>query len=189
MASFRLSYFWRSRDDEGWSENFFVTAADIVAAQTQLDALLALLLPLRSSDYTMDYARCSNVAVKGDSLPTTVTLPAPGTYTIPTNEYRLEANSAVLVLIYADPTTKGHWFCRGVTSAQIKGRELQTESTFDTAMAAVLSSLAGGSFLVRSVNTPGPPPTYIYTAVTAASVLRASARKPGRPFVRVRGRR
>lgn len=189
MGVFRASIFWSSLDGEGWSENFFIDEPTIVAAQADMDTLIPQLAALRSAHWKIDFARVSDVAISGDSLPSSITMPVVGTYTPPLGAINLEANSAILIELFADSQTKGHWFLRGMTSAQIAGRILQSEATFDANLSMVATNISGGGFKVRSLNLPGPPPSYIYTTITAVFALRASARKPGRPFGVVRGRR
>lgn len=188
MANFVQTYFWESGDAEGWSEHFYHQAANIATSQAAMDSLIPLLCALRDDYCNMIYARVSDVTVRGDSLASTLSFPQPGTYTIPVGEHDLEANSAILVQLFATSLLKNHWFLRGLTTSKIKGRSLVPETTWDTNFAAVASVLQGGTYSVRHRTSLGPPPTYSYTSIVTATDERATARKPGRPFGLLRGR-
>jgi len=75
MATFRMSIFWQTVDAEGWSDNFFWSGADIASAQIELDSLINRTKQLRNGDCSIIYARVSDVAIRGDSLPPTLTMP------------------------------------------------------------------------------------------------------------------
>jgi hypothetical protein len=189
MPNYKLSYFWASVDQEGWSESFYYTASDPTAAQTELDNLMTYLKPLRSSNFSIIYARISDVAIRGDSLPTTRLLPEAGTYTIPTGFQVLMANSALLIELFVSSIIKNRWFLRGLAGDKIKGREVLTSTTWDTAFSSLKTHMLAGTYLARHRLTKGPPPTYEYLPIVNIFENQATARKPGRPFAIVRGRR
>lgn len=189
MPVFKNTYFWSSESNEGWSESFYVEAGDIEEARTRLDTMLPLLLALRDSHFQVDYARTSDVGIRGDSLPSAAgVFPQPGTYTPPLGAVDLEANSALLVELFVDSLTKNHWFLRGLTTSKIAGRVVQVEATWDANFAFVVNEITTNGYQTRTKN-PTPPPTKIYRPIIDAFVVRATARKPGRPFNVVRGRR
>lgn len=167
----------------------FWEGATITAAQTEMDNLIPLIIPLRTADKKLQYARVSDESIRGDSLPSILQMPRPGSYLPPTGAKDLEVNSAILVQLFADSRTKNHWFLRGLTTSKIIGREEATETVWDTAFDALGTHLTSGTYKVKHKSSAGPPPVYVYAAITAVNSLRATARKPGRPFGTLRGRR
>jgi hypothetical protein len=180
--------FFGTPDNEGWSESVYLSATDLIAAQTAMDTLLPLRAALLASTEEIVYARVSDVTVKGDSLLTTVALPVPGTYS-PVGASLLEANTALLLVLFANPTQKNRIFLRGLRSDTIVGREYKAPSAFATALTGYKSGLIAANCMTRNRATIGPPPTYTYHVVTSIAVSKATARKPGRPFGLPLGRR
>jgi len=184
----RGQMFFTTDDNEGWSEGFYMIATNIAAAQTQLDTLVSQRTGFLSADSSIIYARVSDVAIKGDSLLTTITLPAVGGYA-PAGTSALEANSALMVELFASSVLKNRIFLRGMRSDTIIGRSYEPPTGFLTDLNTWITAMLAAGVAVRHRTAIGPPPTYSYTSVTSISAVKATARKPGRPFGLVVGRR
>lgn len=189
MANFRLTLFYKTTESEGWSEKYFVTASTITAAQSELDTLIPLALAFRTVDVEMIYARVSDVAIRGDSLTSLLTFPEPGTYTPGAGAHDLEANTALLVEFFASSVKKNHMFVRGLTTDAVQGRTYNPAPGFASAITSWLTHVTTAPYELQNIITHGPPPTYSYTPVVSGAILGATARKPGRPFGLLRGRR
>lgn len=184
----RCQMFFTTDDNEGWSEGIYLISTSIASAQTALDAFVPLRAAFLSADASIVYARVSDVAIKGDSLLTTLSLPVLGTYA-PAGSSPLEANTAVLLEIFASSILKNRVFFRGLRSDTVVGREFTPPVGFTTPVGAYLTSLMTSGLAVRHRTAIGPPPTYSYTLATSANTVKATARKPGRPFGLPVGRR
>lgn len=183
MATYRLSYFWESLYTEGWSENFYWDGSTLASAQAQLDSLASQLLDLRGAGwFKMIDARVSDVSIRGNTLFTTIPMPADGTYTAPSGTVPLEANVAFYVKLTAVSPYFMRWNLRGLNSAIVTGRAKLPEATWDANFAIVLATLTGGQFQARHRLTPPPHATYSYHAITGGALEKPGARKPGRPF-------
>lgn len=189
MANFKCSFFFETPDAEGWSESFYLAGATIDVVEPNLTTvILPARLAMLPTDMQMIYGRVSDVTVKGDSLVCNTPFPKPGTYDF-TGFSLLEANTALLAILFATPLIKNRIFIRGLSSDVVAGREYQAPSAFDTAFTSWGSALLANGLVARHRTAVGPPPTYSYTAVTTVSVNKATARKPGRPFGLPVGRR
>ena len=184
----RWEIFFQSVDDEGWSEGGYLAALDLPTAASSLDTIITARKALLDPNFSMIYARVSDVAVKGDSLPPASTvMPVQGTYAgVGTT---LEANTALNVLLFADPSKKNRIFMRGLNGKVVAGREYLAPSDWDTAFTAWVSALSTVGEQVRHRTAIGPPPTYAYAVMASSVVIGATARKPGRPFGLPVGRR
>jgi len=189
MANFRLSYFFLSPNSEGWSENYYWQGADITSAKAELDSLLNLRKAMLPTTFEVVGARASDVSVRGNVAFSNNVFPILGTYTIPAGAVALEANTAIVQQFLATAPRYAKFYLRGLTSAVIHGRSKVAEATFDTAFNAWKTAVAGGAFLARHRLTPPPHATYSYSPMTNFGSTLVSARKPGRPFDLLRGRR
>lgn len=185
----KATIFFDSTDSEGWSEKFYLTGADLTTIRGFLDTILPLRLAMLHTSFRAVYARVSDVAVKGDSLLTTVALPAFGTYTPAAGITQLEANTAILAELFASPLIKNRMFLRGLSSDVVNGREYTGITGWETAFTAWGGGLIANGCVARHRTAIGPPPTYSYTTITTVSTVKATARKPGRPFGLPVGRR
>jgi|SRR5215813_170346 len=186
----KATLFWDSTDSEGWSESFYMTAADITAARSAMDTVIANRLDLAFTTFRLVYARVSDVAIKGDSLVSALNYPLFGTYA-PTGPgiVALEANCALDCQLFATSAIKNRTFLRGLSSDVINGRAYMAPSGWDANFTVWATSMISHTVVARHRISVGPPPTYNYTAVTALHIIGATARKPGRPFGLPRGRR
>lgn len=188
MPTFKISYFFQTNDSEGWSENYYVQETDIQTAATFGAGNIAPRMALSPNNVSLIYARASDVAVKGDSLILPGTYPVVGTYTLSTGETPLEANSALMIRIFATALVKGRVFLRGLSSGVIVGRDYGAPALFVTRLAAYFAGWATFAY-VRHRTSKGPPPVYTYVVSTSLLLDGVSARKPGRPFGQPRGRK
>lgn len=190
MPVYQLSVFFESGDAEGWSERYFVNEANITNAQADLDALITQAARLRTSGIRIVYGRVSDVTIRGDSLPSTLSMPVVGDYTAPLGSVILEANVGILVQLFGNSQRKNRITLRGLTTAKIVGREIVAEPTWDARFTTYSNLLTAGLYRIRHRTAVGPPPVYDYTTVVSQVIpLYATARKPGRPFGTLRGRR
>lgn len=189
MATFRLSIFFLSQDAEGWTENFYWNGTNLTGAQSMLDTLINQRADMLSDHFRIEDGRASDVSSRGTTLFTTVTMPFIGTYTPPTGAQPLEANTAIVNKWLAIAPRYAKTFFRGLTSAQVVGREKVAESTWDGRFAIFKATIVGGQFQARHRLTPPPHATYSYSQISADGGILVSARKPGRPFDLLVGRR
>lgn len=186
------SYYFVTKDNEGWSENFYLQSADISSAATSASQYILPRTALSPDNVDLVYAKVSDVDIRGDSkiaLPLSGSFPYAGTYVAdPVGSY-LEANTAMLIELIGSPSKKNRFFLRGLSLDVVTGREYKAPAAFDTALTA-LTTFIVGRFLVRTQVQPTTvPPTYNYDACTDAFFTKVSARKPGRPFSMPRGRK
>lgn len=184
----KATMFLEDDSGAGWSESFYCTAANLNAAQTLIDTFIPDAMDCRPASVACVYARVSDVAVRGDSLLSTLPFPVPGTYVLPTGATQMEPGAAVLVQLFASATVKGHWFFRGGPSSILQGREFVTGTTWDAAFGLAAATLIA-SFQIRHKTSPGPPPVYAYTNMTSVTPERGTTRRVGRPFGLPVGRR
>ena len=189
MAIFRLSIFYLSNDSEGWSENYYWDGTNITAAQVRLDSLIAQRLDMLSDQFSVVDGRVSDVTMRGNILFTTTSMPRAGTYTPPAGAEALEANTAIIQRFNAVAPHFAKMYIRGLTSAVIHGREKVAETTWDGAFAIWRASIVSGTFQARHRLTPPPHATYSYSQISQDGGILVSARKPGRPFDLLVGRR
>jgi hypothetical protein len=180
--------FMANSDNQGWSESHYIIASDINSAQTQLGTLVSARLALLGIDSQILYARVSDEAIKGDSLLTTVSLPAPGTWVPASGSARVSADVGLLIQEFASSTKKNHFFLRDLDSGTVHGTDYLAPSGWVTNLTAYFAVLSG-SWAVRTILSHGPPKTYTYTAINTCRVVGVRSRKPGRPFGLPVGRR
>jgi len=186
------SYYFVTKDSEGWSENFVITEASIDDAATFAGGYINLRMALSPDNVDMVYAKVSDVTIKGDSKlvqPTSGNFPFIGTWTAdPVGAY-LEANTALLIKIVATPSKINRFFLRGLSLDVVTGREFKAPTAFVTALTA-LNTWLSTNVQVRTQDKPHVhPPSYTYAPATDAFFVRVTARKPGRPFAGPRGRK
>jgi len=184
----KCTLFFESADEEGWSEKFYLGSTDITAAQTSMNTIIPLRAAMLASTMNIIYGRVSDVTIKGDSLPPTITMPTAGTYSA-TGASLLEANTALNVQLFASATQKNRIFLRGLRSDVVVGREYKAPTGFSTAFSAWSSAMITANVVVQHRTVVGPPPVYTYNTVSAINIIGATARKPGRPFGLPVGRR
>lgn len=189
MSIFRLSIFFLSADNEGWTENYYNDATNITAAQTVLDTLINQRADMLDPHFRIDDGRVSDVTIRGSVLFTTVAMPLAGSYTLPTGKEPLEANTAIIQRWNAVAPRYAKMYIRGLNSAVIAGREKVAESVWDGRFAIWKATIVGGTFQARHRVTPPPHATYSYSHITQDGGILVSARKPGRPFDLLVGRR
>lgn len=192
MPTYRWSSYFQTKDNEGWSENYYLTAADIASAAGLASANIAPRMALSPNNVDMVYGKVSDVAIKGDSLivlPMSGSYPFVGTYTETPTGCFLEANTALLIEILAGATHKNRVFLRGLSLDVVTGREFLNPSGFATAINAWTSYLSSGVLVRTEVVPHTVPKTYTYTPSDNAYVKGVTARKPGRPFDLPRGRK
>lgn len=189
---FLASWYFNTNDSEGWSENAILPGPDIQTAATDAASYIGTRMAASADNVHMVYAKVSDVTIKGDSLialPTGQHFPFIGTYVpTPSGSY-LEANTALLIKVVAAPNQINRWFLRGLTLDVVTGRQFLNPDAFATALAGILTWHQTHA-QVRIVDKPiTKPPTYHYYTATDAYFVRVTARKPGRPFSSVRGRK
>src|SRR5712691_4068093 len=170
----KVSFFYRTNDDEGWSESFYFDATDITTAQAAADTGVSPRMALSGPNVNMIYARVSDVLIKGDSLQLTGPFPQPGTYTPDDpDEQPLIANAALMIRWVATSLIKGRTFLRGLPSEVLLGREYAPTTSFTTALNAWQAWVVGTGLTqgkVRHRTSVGPPPTYTYTVIDHAEI-------------------
>lgn len=189
MPIYRISLFHESSDTEGWSENFYWSGSSINAAQSEMDSLISERVALFGPAFRMVDGRVSDVTMRGNTLFTTHTLPVAGTYVPTSGAVALEANTALMCKMIAVLPRFMRIFLRGLYSDIIHGREYVAPGTWDIALRVLLNRLISNNYQARHRLTPPPHATYNYSPISSIGDLIASARKPGRPFDLLRGRR
>lgn len=193
-STYQATYYFTTIDSEGWSENLFLSAADINAAATTAFGYIAPRMAASPDNVEMVYGKVSDTMIKGDSKLITdslgaVTFPAQGTWTAnPVGSY-LEANTALLIKIVATSTKINRLFLRGLSLDVVTGREFKNPTGFSAVLNGITNFLVTNC-QVRTADKPlTKPPVYTYATVNDAFFVRVTARKPGRPFGGPRGRK
>jgi hypothetical protein len=189
MANFRLSIFYLSNDNEGWTENYYWNGTNLTGAQTQLDSLIGQRVPMLCNHFKIVDGRASDVTLRGAVLFTTISMPQVGTYVLTGTNEPLEANTAIVQRFNAIAPRYAKIYLRGLSSDVIKGREKAVAAGWDAAHSIWTATILGGSFQARHRLTPPPHATYSYSTISADGGILVSARKPGRPFDLLVGRR
>ena len=189
---FLASFYFNTDDAEGWSENVILQDTDIDSAAAEAASYIGTRMACSPSNCHMVYAKVSDVTIKGDSeiaVPTGQHFPFQGTYVeTPTGAF-LEANTALLIKVVATAAKVNRFFLRGLSLDVVTGRTFLAPAGFVTALNALLTWHRTHT-QVRTADKPlTHPPTYTYAAATDAFFVRVTARKPGRPFSAVRGRK
>lgn len=188
----RASFYFVTKDQEGWSETFFLAGATLQDCATEAAGYQAPRLACSPNNTDMIFAKVSDVAIKGDSLivqPVSGNYPLIGTYSETPTGCFLEANTALLIEILASPLKKNRFFLRGLSLDVVTGREYLHPSGFETAITTLMTWLSTHP-QVRTSNKPvTKPPVYTYAAATQAYIQGVTARRPGRPFDTLRGRK
>jgi hypothetical protein len=192
MPNYRASYYFVTKDNEGWSENLYLSAADIDTAASTAGGYISLRMAVSPNNVDMVYAKVSDMAIKGDSLIVTTmsgSFPFIGTWTeTPTGAF-LEANTALLIEILATASKKNRMFLRGLSLDVVTGREFLNPTGFNTALNAIFTWLTTNAQVATQVKPHTHPPTYTFAACVAAYLRGVTARKPGRPFALPVGRK
>jgi hypothetical protein len=192
VVTCRASYYFVTKDNEGWSENLYGSGTDLPTLATKFSAYIALRMALSPNNVDMVYAKVSDVEVKGDSLIIPVSggnYPVVGTWTeTPTGAF-LEANTALLIELLAGSTKKNRVFIRGLSLDIVTGREFMNPTAFTTALTAVTTWYASNTQVRQQVVPHETPPRYTYQDCDNSYFKAVTARKPGRPFVLPRGRK
>ena len=189
MAVFRMSIFFRSVDDEGWSENYYWDGSNITSARTAMDTLVSQRLDLLNGNVEIVDARVSDVTVRGSVLFSTLSFPLVGTYSPAVPSVPLEANVAYAVQFLSVAPYFSRVFLRGLSSSFIVGREKVAETGWDALFAIWLATVQASSYQSRHRVTPPPHATYNYHSHSGVGNFVVCARKPGRPFGLLVGRR
>jgi hypothetical protein len=188
MAGYKASLFLQDESGSGWSENFYITAADIDTAANTFGTTIPELMDLRPPTVKATYGRVSDITVRGDSKAiATISFPVVGTYSLPAGANQIEAGVALLISLVATPTQKNHWFLRGLPSNLLQGRDKQVDATWDANFGTVSADLvANYSVYAKSASPPPPKSLLIISSVT---IIRGTTRRVGRPFALPVGRR
>lgn len=178
--------------DAGWSENYFISAANHAAAITALQPIVTARMGLSRSDVKVKILRVSDVAIKGDSFlanPTT----AAGTYAEAGGE-SISPDVALQVNFFsADHTAWTHIYVRGLSNDYLNTLEgfsvlAVPPAAFTAALTAYQNAVkAGASLYTKKPNPPGDK----HAVGIDSFGFRSSCpiRKAGRPFRLRRGRR
>lgn len=192
---FRLTAHYVDLDGKGFSESYWLQAADYANAETIVAPLLTARLGMLLSSVHQVYAEVSNVDSVRDSRVVGSTGPTsnPGTYTPAAGTVPLPTEVALLVSFEADPSHKNRKFIHGMTTADVDGNRFIPSAGFTTAFQAYQLALVTNAFQVRSRFGPNPTPPpaslYLYHTIVLTSPIRVTTRKIGRPFGLSVGRR
>lgn len=185
MPDYRASYYFVTRDNEGWSENLYLSAADIDTAATNAAGYIAPRMDLSPDNVDMVYGKVSDMTIKGDSLiitPATGFFPFIGTWTAdPVGAY-LEANTALLIELLATASRKNRIFLRGLSLDVVTGREYKSPTGYNAKLTALFTWLVANVEIATTNKPVTHPPVYTFAACVAAYLKGPTARKPGRPF-------
>lgn len=190
MATYRITMFFQDNVNvTGWTENWWVNAANGPAALTAFSGVYTSRVALLMDTCQMTTARASNVDHPRDSDYLNVGIPVLGTIAHATYP---AAGPWDALLVRRDVSTNdliGHIFMHGVPAGIFTGRIWQVTVapgiTFAANLTNYQTSLVSASALLRK----GPATAYTYPPCTVILGLRRTQHKVGRPFDQLRGRR
>lgn len=190
MAKFKMTWFFEdSVDSVGWSENWWVEAADNVTAISDVSAYSALRAALLLDSSSIVAVRACNVDGRRDSYFQQSGLPVNGTIVRAT--YPL-AGVWDCLLCRRDVVTSdqlGHMFLHIVPAGIFIGRKYVPGNVTGIGWIAKFNAfdaeVTSGTYLLRQVR-----PTFtLYPPCTYFAGIRRTERRLGRPFDALRGRR
>jgi hypothetical protein len=171
----------------GWSEIYYVSAADDSAARAAANILVPLRVAILGDNYFLDDLRISQEGVRGDATATTG-LPTPGLLDA-TMFATVDPASCLLIRTgVADHKSRGHKFLHGVLERMFRANQrYDPANADDMAVQAYCSALGAAPFCLKSkrLEVAGAP----YLTLTGASPIRKVTHRIGRPFGAYRGRR
>lgn len=190
MATFKNTWFFSDATyNVGWTESWYVTAADVNAAYTATSNYPSVRKALLMNTSTINYVRCANIDHPRDSLITTLVGIAG---TIVSATYPLAGVWDVL-LCRRDVNTWNYFnglFMRFVPGFVFAGRLYNPTgagaAAWNTAFTAMQTEVVSGPYLVRKFS---PPSSFIYSPCTKFIFRYRTERRLGRPSDPLRGRR
>jgi hypothetical protein len=189
MPNFRVTGFYQdSTDLVGWSETWFLNAADAPTAANSYASVQTLANPLRFTTTSITAIRSSNVDAPRDSFYPTLGSGTAGTIVRATHP---PAGVWDSLLFRWDAATNNFFnkkFLHEVPADIFSGRVYVGNAGYwNTPFAAYLAAIVSPSNGIQVRKKLAG--VYTYTPVTAVTALRRVERRLGRPFDALRGRR
>lgn len=173
----------------GWSETYFFEEPSYSAAETSLNALNSARLGLLSSDCYLAGSLISDTDVKGDSYPTGLVVPTPGSWAAAATDPTGNLGLAYRVKFYAGSLKRGTRFIHGIPKSQIAAGGFQSfTAPFLTALNNYLLLVETSSNLGSRIKGAVAPPFYSLSPYSGYQSYGLEKRNIGRPFGLQRGR-
>jgi hypothetical protein len=173
----------------GWSESYGMSQATPAEAVTNLTSILTLRLAMCFSDVSLIGAMVSDTAVKGDSYPTLISFPLPGTWVGTTGEQTAARGNCLRLLMLSAPTIRGNRYLHGIPETQFTKTFYAPTTPFVTAFGAYASALVSTFGTLTRIKGAVTPPFFTWTQYTGFEEQGQDFKKVGRPFNLPRGRR
>lgn len=176
-----------SQGKYGWSEVYPIVATDYNNCATILATIYGVRLPLMATDASLIGARISDTDVKGDSFPSGLTFPAPGT-NLATVTYNPQL--ALRLLFSAGALHRGSRWLRAIPDTQVSasGGYVPT-APWVILLGNYILALETSVSIATKIKGAVAPPFYTFTPITGSSLGGFERRSIGRPFGQPRGRR
>lgn len=175
-------------DNVGWAEVYPLKLANTSALITQWNAIITARLPLLGTDAQIVGDRLSDSDVKGDSIPSGIVYPKPGTggsVCFPQFDIGLRIKVTDATFIH-----RGNRWYRGIPTADFTGGAFVPTTGFNTALAAFEVALTGSVLCIANkIKGAIAPPFYNFIQVTQFFPPIDGKKNTGRPFGLPRGRR
>lgn len=184
MPNFQGTLFFQDLPSSyGWTENYYLEAADVSAARTELQEVVPLRAAVLTDLHKMVAARVSDVSVLNDSLLITG-FPVVGDV-MATIQTQCEPWTALLTRNESSSLYRGRTFFHGLLEATFStGRIYDPINAQSVEWEALLEWIRLNCLLKHIVGA-----ATVYDAFTNIYPLRQVNRKVGRPFNLLRGRR
>lgn len=175
----------------GGSEVYPMVVADYAAALVKLNQIIVNRLATLVSDVELLYARISDSDVKGDSYPTGISFPQPGTFAVAPADNTYNDALALRVQFNAAVTQRGQRWIRFLPKSQVSNVGVYTPTgPFTAALATHLDYVKNNCSAAHRIPGAIVPPFYTFTPYTGYTITGdLTGRKIGRPFGERRGRR
>lgn len=174
-------------DDGGWSESYYMLSPVLATAQGQFGQIMSYRLGLLCGDNDLVYSRLSDVAIRGDAIPSGVA-PAGGTYSVST----VKSQSGYAALLYQEQATAAHrasrWI-RQLPSDCFANGDWSPTTLFISTFASFRTTVLADTVMRSQIVPHTVPATYNYLALTDLIFRYLGSRRLGRPFGSPRGRR
>lgn len=177
-------FFESYNDGHGWSEKYWIGAADLAAAETALNEIAEARVGLLADTSSITYQRVSDPAISGDSFVKSEPIEGEVETTEGTDD-QCHANVAVVLRCQTATGKHSTRYLHGIVESWVDG-DLFQPPPMGGQMAAYATAVKDNAKHVRL--PPGGDGLATMEAIDEVVSIRVSTRRTGRPFGQSRGR-
>jgi hypothetical protein len=170
----------------GWSEVYPIQGSSYSFVDSVLSTIWSARKATLPGAVTLIGVFISDTDVKGDSYPSSISVPDSGSYLaggVGLYEY------AVRFKVFGGTLKRSSRFLRAIPVDQIAvNGAFNPSGTWATDLSTYLSAVSGNCCIATRIHGAVAPPFYLFTHITAINSVRAEPKKIGRPFFQRRGR-